>query len=213
MTQDSPFGILGAGGQAREVADFAERPVAFFAVDDRFVADATLEGVEGAVVALPGSEEQRIVPVVAAVGAPGARRGIVSRWSGSDFARVISPAAYLARDVQLGAGVMIAPTAVLMAGVAVGDHVLVNAGASVGHDSVLRDYATLSPGVRVAGRCDIGSGAFIGIGAMILQGVRVGDGAVIGAGAVVRRDVGPLEVHVGVPARRLRTEGKWLDVV
>ncbi|TMQ09595.1 MAG: acyltransferase [Deltaproteobacteria bacterium] len=45
--------------------------------------------------------------------------------------------------------------------------------------------------------------AFIGSKAMILPGVTIGRGAVVGAGAVVTRDVAPLHVVVGVPARTI----------
>ncbi|TAK34800.1 MAG: acyltransferase [Chloroflexota bacterium] len=44
-------------------------------------------------------------------------------------------------------------------------------------------------------------GAYIGAGALILPGVEVGELAVVGAGAVVTKDVPPLAVVVGVPAR------------
>lgn len=208
--QGLPFGILGAGGQAREVADFAGRTVAFFAVDAPHVASARQTAGGVPVIELPGSESHQTLPVVAALGAPGARRAMVSRWSGSEFTRAISSTAYMAGDAAVGVGTMIAPSAVLMAGVVVGDHVLVNAGATIGHDTLIEDYGTVSPGARIAGRCRIGAGAFIGIGAVVTQGVHVGEGAVIGAGAVVRRDVLPFEVHVGVPARLLRTEKEWL---
>jgi acetyltransferase-like isoleucine patch superfamily enzyme len=47
--------------------------------------------------------------------------------------------------------------------------------------------------------------AFVGSRATILAGVRIGRGAVVGAGAVVTRDVAPLAVVAGVPARQVGT--------
>jgi phosphonate metabolism protein (transferase hexapeptide repeat family) len=58
---------------------------------------------------------------------------------------------------------------------------------------------------RRAHRCTIGHDVWIGCGATVLPGVSVGIGAVVGAGAVVSRDVGPYEIVVGVPARKIRT--------
>jgi acetyltransferase-like isoleucine patch superfamily enzyme len=50
----------------------------------------------------------------------------------------------------------------------------------------------------------IGDYVFIGPRAIILPGVSIGKGAVIGAGAVVTKDVPPLSVVGGVPARKIR---------
>jgi acetyltransferase-like isoleucine patch superfamily enzyme len=47
----------------------------------------------------------------------------------------------------------------------------------------------------------IGQGVFVGARALILEGVTIGDHAMIGAGAIVVRDVPPLAVAVGSPAR------------
>jgi acetyltransferase-like isoleucine patch superfamily enzyme len=44
---------------------------------------------------------------------------------------------------------------------------------------------------------------WIGTRALILPGVTLGQGSVVAAGAVVTRDVAPLEVVAGVPARRI----------
>jgi len=46
---------------------------------------------------------------------------------------------------------------------------------------------------------------WIGAGAIILQGVTIGEGSVIAAGAVVIKDVPPLTVVGGVPAKIIRS--------
>lgn len=203
------IGVLGAGGQAREVADFSSDVVGFFAVDAIHLAVSTApEGVRLVDLAAP-SRDDLAMPVVAAVGAPGVRAELVKRWRGA-WTTAVSSDAYLAHDVRPQKGSMIAPGAVLMAGVQVGRHVLVNAGATVGHDTRLDDFATLAPGVRVGGRCRIGRGAFIGIGATVVQDVSIGEGAVVGAGAVVLSDVAANNVAVGVPAQTIRVADRWL---
>jgi maltose O-acetyltransferase len=44
---------------------------------------------------------------------------------------------------------------------------------------------------------------WIGANVVVLRGVRVGRGAIIAAGAVVTRDVPPMEIWGGLPARRI----------
>lgn len=51
---------------------------------------------------------------------------------------------------------------------------------------------------------EIGPSAFIGAHTLILKGVTIGEGAVIGAGSVVTKNVPPLEIWAGRPARFLR---------
>lgn len=52
--------------------------------------------------------------------------------------------------------------------------------------------------VTIEDNCDIG------IGAIILPGVTIGQGSQIGAGAVVSKDIPPLSIAVGVPAKIIR---------
>lgn len=54
----------------------------------------------------------------------------------------------------------------------------------------------------------IADDVWIGANAVILDGVAIGQGAVVAAGAVVTRDVPPLAVVAGVPARVLRRRGE-----
>jgi acetyltransferase-like isoleucine patch superfamily enzyme len=51
----------------------------------------------------------------------------------------------------------------------------------------------------------IGEDVWLGMGAIVLPGVRIGDGSIVGAGAVVTKDVPPLTVVLGVPARVQKT--------
>jgi acetyltransferase-like isoleucine patch superfamily enzyme len=50
----------------------------------------------------------------------------------------------------------------------------------------------------------IEDGAWIGAGSIILQGVTVGRSSIVGAGSVVTRDVPPLTIVAGNPARVVR---------
>ena len=50
----------------------------------------------------------------------------------------------------------------------------------------------------------VGNDVWIGANATVLPGVTVGDGAVIAAGAVVTRDVPPMTVVGGVPAKIIK---------
>lgn len=55
----------------------------------------------------------------------------------------------------------------------------------------------------------IGDNVFVGNGCIIGPGVTIGDGAVVGPFSTVTRDVGPLEIWTGTPARKVghRTDG------
>lgn len=55
----------------------------------------------------------------------------------------------------------------------------------------------------------IGSACFIGARAIILKGVTIGDGAVIGAGAVVSKDVPPMHLAAGNPAKNFPLPDRW----
>ena len=81
-------------------------------------------------------------------------------------------------------------------------------GALIGHRVTL---ATLNHGETAADRGDltpapiaVGRNAWLGANVTVVPGVSIGDGAIVAAGAVVTRDVPPMTVVGGVPARKLR---------
>ena len=53
----------------------------------------------------------------------------------------------------------------------------------------------------------IGRDVWLGAGVIVLPGITIGDGAIVGAQAVVTKDVPPLGIVAGVPAKLLRYRG------
>lgn len=67
------------------------------------------------------------------------------------------------------------------------------------------DDVTGAPYRTLVAPVHIGCRVWIGAGAIILGGVTIGDGSTIGAGSIVTRDVPPMVVAIGQPARVVRT--------
>ena len=87
----------------------------------------------------------------------------------------------------------------------------------------IQDWASIGPGVKIMAHSGaspyhqqrkifhegpkkvvIGKGAWLATGATILPGVTIGEGAIIAAGAVVSKDVPPLTMFAGNPARMVQ---------
>ncbi|MDE6266842.1 MAG: sugar O-acetyltransferase [Muribaculaceae bacterium] len=67
------------------------------------------------------------------------------------------------------------------------------------------DAERRNEGLEYARPITIGDDVWIGAGVHVCPGVTIGRGAVIGAGAVVVRDVPPMTVVAGNPAREIKT--------
>ncbi len=114
---------------------------------------------------------------------------------------------------RIGAGTRVSRDCTLdtRGGLRIGDHVSISPEAVIltaDHGHNRRGFPLRHRPVVIEDR------AWIGMRAMILPGVRVGRGAVVAAGAVVSRDVAPLTVVAGVPARAIgHRDAEALDYV
>ena len=135
-----------------------------------------------------------------------------SYWSSPD----ISQAAFVAANATVIGSVNIAAGASIWYGAVVrGDVERIEIGKCTniqdgvvihcdpGQPTILEDYVTVGHRA-VVHSAYIERGSLIGIGAVVLDGVRVGASSIIGAGAVVTKDVPPLSLVIGVPAKVVR---------
>lgn len=99
-------------------------------------------------------------------------------------------------------GALIGNEVTIKNGVAVFDGITLEDGVFVGPNAVfVNDRYPRSRKPWTLERTRVRKGASVGANATILCGVTIGEGALVGAGAVVLRDVPPLTVVAGNPAR------------
>src|SRR5699024_10927426 len=75
---------------------------------------------------------------------------------------------------------------------------------SIGHDSILDNYAQVSPGCGFGGYTNLKQGANVGICSSTLPNTKIGEFTIIGAGAVVTKDIANHVTAVGVPAKVIK---------
>jgi sugar O-acyltransferase (sialic acid O-acetyltransferase NeuD family) len=203
--------ILGAGGQAREVA---------FLIDEinrgglRWRVIGLVERDESPATRSTGKytveySEQQVLDLdcdlVVGVADPVALLSIRERFAEQlerRFPNLIHPSVVTdPESLRLGPGNVICAGSILTTQITLGTLNIINPHCTVGHDVTIGNGCVLNPSANVSGNVTIRDGCLVGAGAQILQGVTIGAGARVGAGAVVVADVAPGETVVGVPAR------------
>jgi sugar O-acyltransferase (sialic acid O-acetyltransferase NeuD family) len=157
---------------------------------------------------------------VIAIGNSTVRRRIAETFHarGAKAATLIHPRVEMSRLAVVDDGAVICAGNVLTTNTRIGHHAHVNVSCTLSHDVIIGQFATLSPGVNVAGHVHIGPGVFVGAGATIINGTKelplvIGEGATIAAGACVIGSVAPGALMAGVPAVRKADMSKRASVV
>ena len=209
---------IGAGGHARVVIEILQSVGCYKVVglldakwdlwhtevlgvpvlgDDELLPELLSQGVELVFIGLGGIGDTR------------PRRRLYERALAVGFrvVQAIHPRAVVSPSALMGDGVTVMAGAVINAQAQVGVNVIVNTGAIVDHECLIGDHVHLATGSQLCSAVNVGDGAHIGAGATVKQCISIGEGAVVGAGAVVVKDVDPLTVVAGVPARVLTRGG------
>ena len=213
--------IIGAGGQARDIA---------WLVRQINVRAATSEGTYellGFVVsdvrnlgphdsrsdvlgdfAWLADNANRVDAVALGIGTPAARLRVAKQidetWPGLEWPALVHPEAHFERETaRIERGVAICAGVVGTVNLTLHELALINVACTLGHESVIGRGSVVNHAASISGGVTLGDGVLVGTGARVLQYLEIGAGATVGAGAVVTRNVAPGSVVVGVPARSL----------
>ncbi len=108
-------------------------------------------------------------------------------------------------DVEFGANSTVNPYACISGRVRIGDGVRIASHASiVGFNHGIAPDAPIHKQPSTTRGITIGNDVWVGANAVIVDGVTIGDGAIIAGGAVVSRDIPPMAIVGGVPAKVIR---------
>jgi acetyltransferase-like isoleucine patch superfamily enzyme len=91
--------------------------------------------------------------------------------------------------VEIGAYTLLAPNVIIVGG----DHVMDKVGTPI-----------IFSGRPKMPKTKIGRDCWLGLNAVVMAGVTIGDGSVVAAGSVVTKDIPPMEIWGGVPARKIK---------
>ena len=200
--------IIGAGGNARELADMLRDipkfEVAGFLTNMHGQYDSPVLGD----FSWPASHA--IDGFAMAIGDPVAKyrvaRELCERYPQVDWPVIVHPSAHVGSSVKLERGVIVCIGAVATVEITIGEFSQLNYGCTVGHEAQVGPACLINPGANISGGVELGRSVLVGTGSQVLQYVRVGDEARIGAGAVVTKNVAPGITVVGVPAAPVRQE-------
>ncbi len=201
-----PLLIVGAGGQARVVADIATA----LGFGQLLLCAAELPEPTRRLghpwQPLPPDDWHG--PYVIAIG-DNARRAagdaaFRAAHPGARASSLVHPAAVVSPAAQLGAGTVVMAGALVGPGSRVGRGAIINSGASLDHDGRLGDFASLGPAACLGGGVEVGEGSAICLGARVVHGIRIGADVVVGAAALVLHDLPDGCVAYGTPARVVR---------
>lgn len=205
--------VVGAGGQAREIAQALRLLPSQFSFVGYVVSNpdepgrhASRDEILGDFDWLRRHRGERFDALALGIGMPASRLA-VARQLEPDFDAewwppVVHPTAVFDRDTcRLSHGVYVGAGVVGTVNLVFEPFSLAVFGCTLGHEATLGRGAVVMPGANVSGGVEVATGAMIGTGAQVLQYLRVGAHAKVGAGAVVVGDVAENDTVVGVPAR------------
>lgn len=203
--------IFGAGGFGREVEMLIyqintcakEWDFLGFIDDDKDVGTK----IGGSIVIGHSSmvKSMRDVWLVIAVGDPSGKQKVLSLINEHrNFATLIHPNVLIGKRVVIGAGTIICAGNIITTDIKIGTHVILNLGCTIGHDTIIKDFCSIMPGVNISGEVVIEKGVYVGTGAKIINQLSIGAQTIVGAGAVVSKSLPANCTAVGIPAKPMK---------
>lgn len=193
-------GIFGAGGFGREV--YFSLPVniqkkTFFFVDDEF-------WVNNDDKILPFSKfDPETYELIVAVGNPSDRKKIVDLLPKNTkyFTHIHESVIILDDSIIIGEGSIICAGTILTTNIKIGKHSHLNLQTTVGHDTIIGDFFTSAPSVKISGNCSIGNLVYFGTNSSVKEKINICDNVTIGMNSGVIKHINEKGTYVGTPCK------------
>lgn len=124
------------------------------------------------------------------------------------LATIIHPQSCISPSAHIGEGSLIMGGAIVNPGCRVGQNCIVNTKSSLDHDSEMKPYSSILPGVTTGGNVTIGICSCICLNATLSHRVSIGDHSYVGAASLVLRDIPDRVLAYGAPARVVRSRNE-----
>lgn len=196
-------GIIGAGGFGREVYNslsLGEQTNTVFFVNDEY-------WYKNDDKILPLSEfKTDEYEVIVAVGNPTNRKKIIESLPSKTkfFTHIHSSVIILDKSVEIGEGSIVCAGSILTTNIKIGKHCHLNLHSTVGHDTIIGEYFTTAPGVKISGNCNIGDCVYFGTNASVREKISVCNNVTIGLNGGVVKDIKESGTYVGVPVKKIK---------
>ena len=119
----------------------------------------------------------------------------------ANFPALIHQSAVIGYKSSIGDGTVVMPLANVGANSTVGKFCIINTSSSIDHDSSMKSFSSLAPGVVTGGNVKIGTRSVLSVGAVIKHGVTIGNDVVIGANSYVNKTIDDLVLAYGSPCK------------
>lgn len=197
--------IVGCGGHSKVVTDIAEA-MGFENISylNKFGSDKIFMGRD----VLHKEPAQYQDYFFVAIGDNTSRERAFTKFSSENPSAtpvsLIHPSSIITETCSIEGGTVVMPLCVINSSTTIGKGVIVNTKSSIDHDSCLKDFSSLAPGVTIGGNVCVGERSAISIGASVIHGIQIGKDAVIGGASLVLKNVDSNTVVYGVPASFIR---------
>jgi sugar O-acyltransferase (sialic acid O-acetyltransferase NeuD family) len=208
--------IFGCGGFGREVLSIVIEKINAQQKEWEFVGFYDENKEKGTLInnypVLGGISELNAISsplgLVIAIGDPSIKKKVLNLLNNRiiSFPTLIHPNTVIANNKfsSIGEGCIVGPGNILSVNTKIGNHVIIDTLCSVGHDTIIKDFVSVMPGVNISGEVVIGEAVFIGTGAKIINRVEIGRETIVGAGAIVSKSLPAKCTAVGIPAKPIK---------
>jgi sugar O-acyltransferase (sialic acid O-acetyltransferase NeuD family) len=195
--------IIGMGGFASELyhsMNTEEKNNTIFMVEDELFN-------EGKKNTIPMSKfDYKEYEVIIAVGDSKVREEIIKKLpKETKYFTYVHPSVLIFSDnVEIGDGSIICGGSILTTNIKIGRHSHLNLQTTIGHDTVIGDFFTSAPGVKISGNCKIGNHVYFGTNSSIRERLNVCNDVKIGLNSGVVKNIEESGTYVGLPVKKIR---------